>query len=87
VSTYEVTVGDWDRRTVYSGSNLFAAGLHAARAERDRSGALNAGTVQVQDPDNCDDDKPDGLTDDAHDFISGCIDIGSALACRKRRAA
>ncbi len=88
--TIIVDVGDWDRREVYRGTNVFLAGLAAAHAERDkRRGAMPEG-VGYCDPDRCDyadDFSSDGLAEDVHDFLGGCCEIGCAFKSRRRRRA
>lgn len=81
--TIIVDVGDWDRREVYRGTNVFLAGLAAARAWRDRR---PCSSVNYCDPENCDDES-DGLDKEVHAFLGGCLEIGAMFASKRRRAA
>jgi hypothetical protein len=87
VTDYRVSVGDWDRHTVYKGESIWLAGLNAARAERDRSGVnwFMGGLVGVVDLDNCDGES-NGLSSEQDEFIEACIYAGSWFKPRERKA-
>jgi hypothetical protein len=74
-----IDIGDFDRREVYRGESVFRAGLAAARAERDRGIEPRVG---FYDEDGVD-VGTDGLSDDEHDFLSACVDIGARRAARR----
>lgn len=79
--TYIVDSGDYSRFRLYTGNNLFFAGLAVARGHRDKAHTAFGDFVQYYNTKHmCEDN---GCNDEEEEFLNQCLDIGNKFKRRR----
>lgn len=79
---YIVDIGDYLRYRLYTGDNVFLAGLAIARGQRDRRRTAFGDTVACYSPQNVDIDT-NGCSSEENEFFADCNAVGSDYKRRR----